>query len=98
VTTRAKKPTDTHVIDNLVSAVAAMQVEQRKSTDQVENLILMINGRIAAADASAPEYTEDELVGMWMTDQRNAGATNIDLKRVDDIRTGIRYALSGGED
>jgi hypothetical protein len=40
-----------------------------------------------------PRPTEDELVGIWMTDQRAAGATNVDLKQVDDIRTGIRYAL-----
>lgn len=136
---RKPKPTAHQTFnDNLTSAVAAMQVEMRKSSEQIENLILMMNARTAADSngSSTPVIevgresnedgeplvaidgktigtvdslrdfldtasgsiapTEDELVGAWMADQREAGATTVDLKQVDDIRTGMRYALNGG--
>lgn len=93
-----KKTTATgqaHVIDNLVSTVASLQVELRKSTDQVENLILMMNARAAAEpDAGDIAMVTSSLVGVWIADQIAAGQTSVDLKRVDDIRTGIELALT----
>lgn len=34
------------------------------------------------------------LVGLWIDRQKAEGQTTVDLKRVDDIRTGIELALS----
>lgn len=34
------------------------------------------------------------LVGLWIDRQKAEGATTVDLKRVDDIRTGIELTLS----
>lgn len=39
--------------------------------------------------------TENRLVGEYLQEQQTvAGATTVDLKRIDDIRTGIRLALA----
>lgn len=96
--TKRKKPS---VIDNLVAAVAAMQVNLRKSTDQVENLILMMNARVAAAapdvepidHEAVNRFDEEFLIGLWIADQRREGAKTIDLVQVETIREGMRYAL-----
>lgn len=34
------------------------------------------------------------LVGLWIDRQKASGQTTVDLKRVDDIRTGIELALT----
>lgn len=91
---RSRRVKSNTVTDNLVHAVASLQVEMRKSTDQVENAILMMNAR-ASADALTDKSKEvAALVGLWIDRQKASGQTTVDLKRVDDIRTGIELALS----
>jgi hypothetical protein len=50
-----------------------------------------------AADVADPEavngFDEEFLVGLWLADQRAAGAKTVDLEKVEIIREGIRYAL-----
>lgn len=84
-----------HVIDNLVSTVASMQVELRKSTDQVENLILMMNAKAAVEpDAGDIAMVASSLVGVWIDRQQSEGALTVDLRRVADVRAGIELALT----
>lgn len=88
---RAKSNT---TVDNLVHAVASLQVEMRKSTDQVENVILMMNARTAAESPADKSKEVAALVGIWIDRQKAEGALTVDLRRVDDIRTGIELALT----
>jgi hypothetical protein len=39
------------------------------------------------------DYDEEFLIGLWLADQREAGAKTVDLEKVETIREGMRYAL-----
>jgi hypothetical protein len=38
-------------------------------------------------------FDEEFLIGLWLADQREAGAKTVDLEKVETIREGMRYAL-----
>lgn len=38
-------------------------------------------------------FDEEFLIGLWLADQRAAGAVTVDLQKVELIREGMRYAL-----
>lgn len=52
---------------------------------------LDLNAKAAPIDKSKEVAA---LVGLWIDRQKIEGATTVDLKRVDDIRTGIELALT----
>lgn len=96
--------------DNLVKAVADLQVETRKmggaiASNHAEShgAAQYLDGRIDAmktADDTPPTAadlmaTEDSLIGGWMAQQADEGKTTVDLSIVEHIRTGIRLALIG---
>lgn len=76
----------------------------------VSDLALSAHKRITAAETEIARLTHDArtaalgsgdiakdvaaLVGLWIDRQKIEGATTVDLKQVDDIRTGIELALT----
>lgn len=77
---RRAKPNTT--VDNLVHAVAHLQ----------RDVALLQIAPLPADRDIAKEVAA--LVGAWIADQKASGQTTVDLKRVDDIRTGIELALT----
>lgn len=52
------------------------------------------DGHAVESDAEDIAMVASSLVGAWIADQMAAGQTSVDLKRVNDIRTGIELALT----
>lgn len=104
--TRAKtrKPTDT-VTDNLVKAVAELQVEMRKQGETLSNVQveagihseaianLIVDTQAVSLSDDDKMAAEDMMIGDWLAKQAQDGKTTIDLAIIEHIRTGIRLAL-----
>lgn len=80
--TTPRKQNDDSVIGNIIHAVAQLQ----------RDVALLESAATAAPVDKTKEVAA--LVGMWIDRQKASGQTTIDLKRVDDIRTGIELALT----
>lgn len=55
-----------------------------------------IDSLVAPGNTPPVDKTKEvaALVGLWIDRQKASGQTTVDLKRVDDIRTGIELALT----
>lgn len=93
MTTKRKKP-------NALTAVSDLALSAHKRLTILEGDVARLMTPPAAeakpSDADIQDtngFDEEFLVGLWVADQRRAGATTIDLEKVEHVREGMRYAL-----
>lgn len=84
-----KRPRTT-ALERRVNTIAASVTGAHERMSTLENAFYA-SGSTPSADKSKEVAA---LVGLWIDRQKAEGATTVDLKRVDDIRTGIELALS----
>lgn len=88
---RPRKPT---ALDNV--SELALSAHKRITTMEGEISRIAFN---QALDTQAPAPVDKTkevaaLVGLWIDRQKAEGALTVDIRRVDDIRTGIELALT----
>ncbi len=80
-----------------VDIATVMQEQNRQDAlvTDLADLVHVAHKRIDSLLAPVDKSKEvAALVGLWIDRQKASGQTTVDLKRVDDIRTGIELALT----
>lgn len=89
-----KKTATATKLDNVSDL--ALGAHKRITTLEGEIARLSFNQALDSQNTPPVDKSKEvaALVGLWIDRQKAEGATTVDLKRVDDIRTGIELALT----
>ena len=93
MTTRKKRTVKTIPNGPLEQTIAHHSLSIQSAHERIDLLVEKIH---ASENTPSTDKSKEvaALVGIWIDRQKASGQTTVDLKRVDDVRTGIELALS----